>query len=467
MKLESVNVSKERELVSLLIMSTEFCNAVLPLLNSRLLRVNYSKYVADYVREYWDVYHTAPQSAIQSIFHAKRGYIEDEDITISVATFLESISESFVESKYKDMDFYITNATTYLRELDLENLENKIHAKRITGKFDDAEKLIGEYKRLDLPKSQGVSLKNNLDIIAKAFDEDVSTPLFTLDGALGRISNFYRGDLSAMLSASKAGKSWWLNHVTMSALRAGCITLHINLEMREEELYQRFWRGLQYRPLYTGDFNIPRFIADREPKEDEDTCATYRIINKVIHREAVDFKDMDSIRTELNMRYSGGDVIFMSLPSYVTTVEDIEVIIKNLYLYQGIKIDVLNVDYADLLGSREREYRHKINDIWMNLRRVAQEHRIHVTTVSQSNAEGLDGKEINLSAIAEDKRKITHVSMLLGMWATDEERQKGYVYMKNLVSRYKIDLYDTVCVTSALDLGRFVVDSRPKSQLVF
>ena len=103
----------------------------------------------------------------------------------------------------------------------------------------------------------------------------------------------------------------------------------------------------------------------------------------------------------------------------------------------------------------------------MNLRRVAQEHRIHVTTVSQSNAEGLDGKEINLSAIAEDKRKITHVSMLLGMWATDEERQKGYVYMKNLVSRYKIDLYDTVCVTSALDLGRFVVDSRPKSQLVF
>ncbi len=40
-----------------------------------------------------------------------------------------------------------------------------------------------------------------------------------------------------------AGKSWWLNHVTMSALRAGCVTLHINLEMREEELYQRFWRG--------------------------------------------------------------------------------------------------------------------------------------------------------------------------------------------------------------------------------
>ena len=160
------------------------------------------------------------------------------------------------------------------------------------------------------------------------------------------------------------------------------------------------------------------------------------------------------------MRYRGGDIVQITLPAYSTTVSDIEAVLDNMEYFNNRVFDVICIDYADLLGSNEREYRHKLNDIWLNLRRIAQERNVCIATVSQSNAEGLDGKEISLSAIAEDKRKITHVTSLMGMWGSDEDRQLGLVRMKNLVSRYKTDTFGTVLVAQSLDLGQFHLDSK-------
>ena len=56
--------------------------------------------------------------------------------------------------------------------------------------------------------------------------------------------------------------------------------------------------------------------------------------------------------------------------------------------------------------------------------------------------------------------------MMLAMWGTEEDRRRDVVHMKNLISRYKIDSYDTVCVLTALDLGRFVVDSCEEKKLI-
>jgi len=463
-KLETVNLSRERKLISLLVMSTEFCDTIMHILNTRELKTPYSRFVADWVKEYYEMYGKAPESSIQSIFESKRPSINDEDILVSIAIFLENLAEDFDLNQYKDMQYHIDDCEGYLRSLHLESFQDKLHNKIATGKLDEAESLVAEFKRIGVAQSQGVSMMEDIDVFEKAFNEESLTPLFRLDGDMGKLFTFYRGDLSAVLSASKAGKSWHLLGVTGCAVQAGLTVLHINLEMRETELYQRFWRGINFAPMYDQMVHTPVFKADVEPNQiDENTV--FRISGATAERKAVDFKDKDSIRAKMRMKYSGGDVIFVTLPSYSTTVADIETVISNLEYYKGINIDVLVVDYADILGSKETEYRHKMNDIWMNLRKLAQQRNIHVTTVSQTNAEGLNGKEITLSAIAEDKRKIAHVSCLVGLWGTETERMAGRVWMKNLVSRYKMETYESVCVLQQLDIGRFHVDSKVASKV--
>lgn len=462
MKLETINLSRERKLITLLVMNTEFCNTIMHILNTRELKTPYSRFVADWVKEYYEMYGKAPEASIQSIFEAKRPLLNDDEILVSIATFLENLAEDFDPTQYKDMQYHIDDCEEYMRSLHLEAFQDKLHTKVSTGKLDEAEALVAEFKRIGVPQSQGVSMMEDIDVFEKAFNEESLTPLFKLDGDMGKLFTFYRGDLSAVLSASKAGKSWHLLGVTECAVKAGLTVLHVNLEMRETELYQRFWRGINYAPMYDQIVHTPVFKADREPGKEAEI---YRVMTSTAERKAVDFKDKDAIRAKMKMKYSGGDVIFVTLPSYSTTVADIETVISNLEYYKGINIDVLVVDYADILGSKETEYRHKMNDIWMNLRKLAQTRNIHVTTVSQTNAEGLNGKEITLSAIAEDKRKIAHVASLVGLWGTEEERLAGKVFMKNLVSRYRLDTHDTVCVLQQLDIGRFHTDSMVVTKL--
>ena len=122
MKLENVTTAKEKELTTLLIMNTEFCDSILPILNTRLLQIPYAKHIAMYVQEYYSEYSTAPALAIQSIFDVKRTYL-DEEIAVSIAMFLQTLSESYDPHKYKDIPFYVSAATQYIRELELENLE--------------------------------------------------------------------------------------------------------------------------------------------------------------------------------------------------------------------------------------------------------------------------------------------------------------------------------------------------------
>ena len=213
-------------------------------------------------------------------------------------------------------------------------------------------------------------------------------------------------------------------------------------------------------PIMSGNFEIPVFEPDIEPGVNPLDAKAWRFNHKTIYREAISFSNKEKLREEMQMRYRGGDIVQITLPAYSTTVSDIEAVLDNMEYFNNRVFDVICIDYADLLGSNEREYRHKLNDIWLNLRRIAQERNVCIATVSQSNAEGLDGKEISLSAIAEDKRKITHVTSLMGMWGSDEDRQLGLVRMKNLVSRYKTDTFGTVLVAQSLDLGQFHLDSK-------
>lgn len=463
MKLESVTAAKERVLCSLLIMSDEFSHKIIPILKPTVLKVEYSKFIAEWCLEYYKEFKSAPAMAIQSIFDTKRVLLRDDDTALSIATFLESLQKEYDPHKYQDIPFYIKDIEAYIRECDLEHFEDKFHTKRLLHKLDDCEALIANFKRSQIPQNVGVSIYENLDAFEEAFFEDKLESLFHLPKKMDEVFGpMYRGDLSAILATSKGKKSWTLNEVALAALEGGNNVLKINLEMREIEDYQRFWRGVEIVPMVSGQHIFPKF------KPTVEGGSEYRVRNEMVYRDTADFSNKEEIIRKLKMRFNGADYRAVKMNSFTTTPQDIENLIINFRWYNEWEPSVVIIDYADLLNIPwEKDYRLKIGLIWQELRRIAQEQNIHICTVSQGNRGISDGEEPTVNNIAESVNKATHVSTFVGLWADEKSIEHNCSYMKNIICRYKIPNYNTVCIAHNLDLGRFYMDGVDKSALAW
>ena len=467
MKVEQINLSEERKLITILIMSDTACNKLLPIIDKHSTKTLYAGFICTWVREYFDQYKIAPKNVIQELFEQHRLGIRDEEITQSISSFLESLANDYDEADYDNIDFFITNAEMYIRMNQVEYLQEQLDKAKSSGNVIKCESLIAGFKQKVIPESQGISLIDDPMSFAESFAEENTDPLFSFTGDLHSVlGGFHRGDLSAFISTSKAGKSWCLQGLAFAALANSCRTLVINLEMRDLELRQRYWRGLVNAPVTSGPIKVPFFRPDKETNESIDSeNVMWRVDHKIVNMEGVSFTNTNDLMQRMKMRYKGGDIKLMSMPSYSTTWDDINAVLDNLEYYDSWVPSLLIVDYFDLMDADEKDYRQKINRIWATGRKVALDRKIHVATVSQTNAQGNKNSELTLDSISEDQRKKSHVSMLCGMWADDNDRQNGIVRLKRLVGRGKPETFDGAIVLQNLDCGQWCIDSRLSSKV--
>ena len=148
------------------------------------------------------------------------------------------------------------------------------------------------------------------------------------------------------------------------------------------------------------------------------------------------------------------------MPAKATTVKDIETVLDNLLYYNDYETDILIIDYADLMGAKNNEYRHQLDDIWSNLKRLAQERNILVLTATQTNRAGLSGDDLTSDNVAEDMRKLAHVSKFIALNQTNLEKPKGIMRWKVLLDRDEQSRWDEACALTCLRIGKFVLDSR-------
>lgn len=462
MKIETINLDKERQLITLLTMNDSFCASIMPVFIPDVLTSLYARNVGAWCKEYYEQYRMAPKASIQDIFRQRAVSMTNADLADSIKVFLDRLTADYKASLYNNLPYYVDEATDYLRVLGLLEHCNKVTALTNSGKLDQAEAEIATFKQSKAVRVSGISLVRDTDTIVTMLSA-VDTPLFKLDGDLGKVAgSFYRKDFMAGLSSMKGSKSWFLQYVDQCAALSGLKVCHIDLEMRVEEPLQRFVRGMLSAPIKDMDVNIPKFVSyDAEPNEH----SLYHVEHQIVHKTGVPM-DVDKLRQELYYRlHSGGDIMIFSMPSGATTVRDIEALLDNLERYQGYVPDVLTIDYCDLLGSAERDYRQKLNDIWLNLRRVVQERNIFGATVTQSTRAGVSGKELNSEDISEDIRKLAHVTTFLSIYGTDDQKKNDTCFVKCLETRARRETWDSAMVLQCLDIGRWYLDSRLKNQV--
>lgn len=452
-----VDLSIERKLISLLVMNDEFISKLRPILNTTDLSTSYAKEVASWCIEFYDTFEKAPGQAIQDIFIAKREYIAEEDTTKAIGEFLSRLFTEFDEKMYENIPYYITQSETHLRRNSVQRLADKLASNIAIGDVDKAEHLIASYHRIEVPSNQGISLLDDEALIRDAFltEQEVA---FRFPGALGKvIGNVYLGDLIGWTAPYKTGKTWALLYSAEQAMLAGKRVLFISLEMRRSQLIKRAWQSLTSLPMKAGTYESPKFIRDGDE-------GTWNIVQEEVRKEALNVDDINDIQKSFKRMSRGGDVRYITLPSKMTTVDNLEVIMDNLSYYENFNTDVLVIDYADILGVPTQfkggEYRHKMDEIWSNLRRVAQERNITIFSASQTNRDGIDAEELSAKNLAEDIRKAGHVAKLIGLSRLKADRVHNGARINMIYERDEQETFDSAYVLQNFGFGRFYLDSR-------
>lgn len=156
----------------------------------------------------------------------------------------------------------------------------------------------------------------------------------------------------------------------------------------------------------------------------------------------------------------------MAVPAYSLTVEDLDAKIEKLVQEENYVPDVIIVDYADIMSPSDKgDYRNQLDGIWKRLRGMAQGRKCVVFTASQSGRQSID-KNADSKDIAEDIRKLAHVTSMVALNQTPVEKKNGVLRLKQLAIREGEQEFREAVCTQCLSIGRIVTDSHFDNEVI-
>lgn len=457
MKRERLNTLSERDLLIGLITSEKFCREICPTLNPRLLEIEYARTVAGWIKEFYANFKKAPGKDIMKLYRAKCEDIADEDLRDNVLTFIEKVCKDFENLKNFNDDFALQQAITYLKARSLKNLNEDIDAYLTSGEIVKAENAITKYKSVEKSSGRAVSLLHNTESVVNSFTQEDEL-LFRFPGAYGSIvGDLHREDFVSYLAPMKRGKTWALMDAGVEAVKNGLKVLHVSLEMSEAQMEKRYWTALSGQISKDNDEITYSYFE----KIDTESKKCWQVKRKTISRKAVSINEIERKQKNLRRLFRGGDIRVLAVPAYTLTVELLDIEIDRLAQQENYIPDVIIVDYADIMSPSDKtnDYRNQLDGIWKRLRGLAQRRKCVVFTASQSGRQSIN-KDADSKDIAEDIRKLAHITSMISLNQTPQEKQAGIIRLKQLAIREGEQEFREAVCTQCLSIGRIVTDSK-------
>ena len=458
MKREKLNVLNERDLLIGLITSEKFCREICPILNPRLLEVEYAKIVSGWVKDFYNNFKKAPQKDIMKIYRSRCEEISDEDLQDNILTFIEKVCNDYDNLKNFNDDYVLEQTILYLKGRSLKNLSEDIDSYLTTGDISKAENTIVKYKSVEKNSGKAVSLLFNKEAVINSFTQD-NELLFNFPGAYGSVvGDIHREDFVSYLAPMKRGKTFALIDAGVVGIQNGLKVLHVSAEMSENQVLRRYWTALSGQlNKDKDDINYSYFEKDGDKWE---------IKQKVISRKAVSIEEIEKKQKHFRRLFRGGDIRVLATPAYSWTIERLDAEIDNLVEQEGFIPDVIIVDYADIMAPSEKgDYRNQLDGIWKRLRGMAQKRKAVVFTASQSGRASID-KNADSKDIAEDIRKLAHITSMVALNQTPAEKKAGILRLKQLAVREGEQEFREAVCTQCLTIGRIVTDSHFDDEVI-
>ena len=382
-------ITFQQKLVQIILEERTFADRIEEVLDQSYFDVQYLRLIVGEIFKYKEKYEMHPtHDAISTIF---RTSFEDESEVLikQVRDFLVRIYKSHVE----DSDFVKETALDFAKRQKLKEAMLKSISLLKKSSFDEISHVINEALKLGTDTNFGYDwIKDFEERFEIKTRNAVSTGWDDIDslcdGGLGQ------GELGIGIAPSGTGKSMLLVHLGAQALKAGKNVVHYTLELADTVI------GSRYDSCITG---IP--INDLREKKDD----VFQGIRNV-----------------------PGNLIIKEYPTKKATTKTIKNHLDRI-LKKGIPIDMIIVDYADLLApiSRYQEKRRELESIYEELRGLAQHFTCPLWSVSQTNRTGLNQEIITMNSISEAFAKcfVADFIFSLSRTMTDKAKNKGRFFI--------------------------------------
>lgn len=490
----------ERQIITGLIIDSRFAREIIPIYTPESLRLDYARTIADWCVEYYQQYERVPGRMIEDIYATRSKSLEETQAE-DIEDFLSSISDEHAVDSTFNTDYMLDKAERHFRLNALQSIREGITRNIVGGRVDEAEQLIGNFRRVARAATQGVDPFVNDQSIINAFATGNS--LVKMPGDFGRsLGSIERGFLIAVVGQAKTGKTWWLMIMALRAALMGFKVLFVSCEMSEGKMIIRLYQNLLSAPTpkWAGvPLMIPQFdcvhnqlgtcdirghintinikgrgddlLDFHQAPKGYKPCAQCRqerhyepaVWHKQMVKDAVSaeraIKKMNSMKRGNFLR--GGGLRIVEFPSNSLTMREFKAYLDNLSYYEGYEPDFIITDYADKFAAENtnQQYRHQLNEIWEGHKAIAQERHAVVITASQSNT-ARTGKDIKQGDFAEDIRKLNLIDLGFSINQKPDEKRIGLTRALVLASRHDdFDQLNEVWVLGQLKIGMPYIDS--------
>lgn len=433
----------EQKIVIGMVISKEFLAQGISAIDISLIQSDHLRLIARWVIQYWERYGEPPKENIESIYHAwvRKGKAPDEMVE-SVSDALELLSSEYEKEGDLNIPYLLDSSSEYFNNRRLQALKDELEYSLSEGDQKGASEAVSKFSMVSARLDHGIDPLNNPEAWDSAFSASQEPLISWKNPAADHFfgSAMIRDGLIGILAPEKRGKTWWCVELSIRALmQRKRIALFEVGDMSQSQIMRRIGVRLSRRPMYRkdlGEIKIPKEIR----KEEGEVFVKYLI------------EDHDRIVTASSSkkgveRFLRGHGIASGDPHFKVSVHansainvrDISSILNQWEAYEGFIPDVIIIDYPDILapepGCSGMSSRDQINVTWKALRRLSQERHCLVIAPTQADAASYNQETLDANNFSEDKRKLAHVTGMLGLNQTREEKAQGIMRLNWIALR--------------------------------
>ncbi len=444
MRRKKIDGRLERRFLIAMITSKSFLASAAPFLDPELFQATFVRRVVRWCVEYWEKYSDAPGRSIEAIF---RSWVETEEQDESEVKLIEDLlGELSVEADQDEslnVQYLLDELGRYLSIRKLGRLQETVEGYLIQGQCEEAVREVTEFTSVRLGQGQGFDPLRDHSVWERAFAEPAE-PLFTFGGDAGRFLNraLVRDGLLGIQGPEKRGKTYACLEFALRALQSRRRVAFFEVgDLSEAQIMLRLGTRLTGQPRYKdqlGEIEVPvkiRREKDSDGKEDIEVETQTRTCDRTVNRRSAIRACRRFIR-----RCGFGKVSHFMVsihPNDSINVKGIEGILERWQHELEFVPDLVVIDYADILAPEKgrKDARDQVNDTWKALRRMSQERHCLVIAPTQAAARSYDADVQSMTHFSEDKRKLAHVTAMLGLNQRPEEKERGLMRFNWIVLR--------------------------------
>lgn len=431
MKLSKAKGTEERRILIGMIVDSTVLGRIASKHRTKMFKSRWANLISGWCVKYYRKYNKAPAGHIESLFETWSLKTKDKDLIKLTARFLNSISNEYESLKEEsNSDYIIDLAGDYFNKVELERLRDAIEEDITDGETNKAKNRVSEWRQVEMGVGEGVDILQDKEAIKEAF-EDKKEPLIIYPGNAEYFfgNAFERDGFISFVGPEGRGKSFWLQDVAWRAMEQRKRVAFFEVgDMSRNQIMRRLMVRASRCPLRPRDVNYPKKIKRVVRRSDGEEYTQIRHEVKTFKKGLTwrvakkSCKDIMKRKTKSKKSYFK----LSSHPNSTLSVSGIESILKE-WERDGWVADVVVIDYADILNMDYPgiEGRDRINETWKRLRSLSQKWHNLVVTATQADARSYEAELINMSHFSDDKRKNAHVTGMIGLNQTPDEKKKG------------------------------------------